>query len=89
LQPIRDVADDAAGDIEDDMLPEARNDHICELSVRVQVNNLARTPIIRDAWSRGASVQLHGWVYGLTDGLLHDLHCDVGPRNGLAAGAGR
>ena len=79
LQPIRDIADEA-GSIRDQTTPEARNDRVCELSVRVQVNNLARTPIIRDAWSRGADVQLHGWVYGLTDGLLHDLHCDVGPR---------
>jgi carbonic anhydrase len=83
LQPIRDIADDAAANLPDQTPPDARDDRICELSVRVQVNNLARTPIIRDAWSRGVGVQLHGWVYGLTDGLLHDLHCDVGPRVGL------
>lgn len=82
LQPIRDIADDATADLRDQMPSEAYNDRICELSVRVQVNNLARTPIIRDAWGRGAGVQLHGWVYGLTDGLLHDLHCDVGPSDG-------
>jgi carbonic anhydrase len=82
LQPIRDIADDAAANLPDQTPPDARDDRICELSVRVQVNNLARTPIIRDAWSRGVGVQLHGWVYGLTDGLLHDLHCDVGPRVG-------
>jgi carbonic anhydrase len=82
LQPIRDVADDAVTEIGGLMTSEERNDRICELSVRVQVNNLARTPIIRDAWGRGVGVQLHGWVYGLTDGLLHDLHCDVGPGKG-------
>ncbi len=79
LQPIRDVADDAGDDLRELATTEARNDRICELSVWAQVNNLARTPIIRDAWSRGADVRLHGWVYGLTDGLLHDLHCDVEP----------
>ncbi|MBN9310776.1 carbonic anhydrase [Devosia sp.] len=79
LQPIRDVADDADQDLRDLATPDARNDRICELSVRAQVSNLARTPIIRDAWGRGADVRLHGWIYGLTDGLLHDLHCDVVP----------
>lgn len=89
LQPIRDVADDAAAEVGDLMTPEARNDRICELSVRVQVSNLARTPIIRDAWGRGVGVQLHGWVYGLSDGLLHDLRCDVGPRDGSVEDADR
>jgi carbonic anhydrase len=79
LQPIRDIADDAADALRDAPTPEARHDRLCELSVRVQVNNLARTPIMRAAWARGVEVSLHGWVYGLTDGLLHDLHCDVGP----------
>ena len=77
LQPIRDIADNAEAELRHLATGEARNDRLCELSVRSQVTNLARTPILRDAWARGADLRLHGWVYGLSDGLLHDLHCDV------------
>ncbi len=84
LQPIRDIADNAEAELRHLSTIEARNDRLCELSVRAQVTNLARTPILRDAWARGADLRLHGWVYGLSDGLLHDLHCDVGPASAVA-----
>ncbi|WP_411755894.1 carbonic anhydrase [Sinorhizobium meliloti] len=41
------------------------------------MNRLARTPIIQDAWKAGADLSIHGWVYGLKDGLLSDLKCTV------------
>ena len=46
---------------------------LCELNVIEQVANLAQTTVVRDAWSRGQSVELHGWVYGIQDGMLRDL----------------
>jgi carbonic anhydrase len=46
---------------------------LCELNVVEQVANVARTTIVRDAWERGQSLALHGWIYGINDGLLHDL----------------
>lgn len=46
---------------------------LCELNVLAQVVHVARTTIIQDAWSRGQAVTLHGWIYGLEDGLLQDL----------------
>ncbi|RVH14190.1 hypothetical protein CN212_03405 [Sinorhizobium meliloti] len=52
-------------------------DRLCEISVVDQVNRLARTPIIQDAWKAGADLSIHGWVYGLKDGLLSDLKCTV------------
>jgi carbonic anhydrase len=52
---------------------EARIDRLCELNVIEQVNNIARTTIMQDAWKRGDPVALHGWIYGIRDGLLHDL----------------
>ncbi|HWS76728.1 MAG TPA: carbonate dehydratase [Quisquiliibacterium sp.] len=48
-------------------------DRLCELNVIEQVRNVCRTTIVRDAWERGQPVTVHGWVYGLKDGLLRDL----------------
>jgi carbonic anhydrase len=48
-------------------------DRLCELNVIEQVLHVARTTIVRDAWSRGQALTLHGWIYGLADGLVKDL----------------
>jgi carbonic anhydrase len=48
-------------------------DRLCELNVIEQVRNACRTTIVRDAWERGQPLAVHGWVYGLKDGLLRDL----------------
>jgi len=53
--------------------PSARLDRMCELNVIEQVRNVCRTSVIEDAWARGERVAVHGWVYGLADGLLRDL----------------
>jgi carbonic anhydrase len=52
---------------------DARVDRLCELNVIDQVQNVARTTVVQDAWRRGHAVQLHGWIYGLKDGLITDL----------------
>jgi carbonic anhydrase len=55
-------------------LPEAeRADRLVELNVAEQVRTLAGLPTVRDAWSRGQTLRIHGWVYRLQDGLLRDL----------------
>jgi len=46
---------------------------LCELNVVEQVVNVARTTIVQEAWERGQPLQVHGWIYGLRDGLLKDL----------------
>ena len=51
----------------------AEHDRLCELNVMEQVRNVANTTVVRDAWTRGQPLALHGWIYGLADGLLHDL----------------
>jgi carbonic anhydrase len=51
----------------------ARSARLCELNVVEQVANVASTTIIQDAWARGQELTLHGWIYGLRDGLLRDL----------------
>jgi len=48
-------------------------DRLCELNVIEQVRNVARTTIVLDAWERKQPLTLHGWIYGLKDGLLRDL----------------
>ena len=55
----------------------ARENRLCELNVAEQVRNIARTTIVQDAWRNGHAVQLHGWIYGLKDGLISDLRVKV------------
>jgi carbonic anhydrase len=77
---LRHVQDTArAHEVKLDAIPEfdARVDKLCELNVIDQVQNVARTTIVQDAWRRGHAVQLHGWVYGLKDGLISDLGIQI------------
>jgi carbonic anhydrase len=55
----------------------AAGDLLCELNVIEQVANVCQTTIVRDAWERGQELSVHGWVYGLRDGLLRDLNTTV------------
>jgi carbonic anhydrase len=68
-----------------DVLPSrARADRLCELNVTEQVVNTAQTTIVQDAWERGQQLSIHGWVYGLHDGLLRDLGMSVSSAEELA-----
>jgi carbonic anhydrase len=53
------------------------SDYLCELNVIEQVVNVCRTTIARDAWERGQEFAVHGWVYGIKDGLARDLNMTV------------
>jgi carbonic anhydrase len=53
------------------------SDRLCELNVIEQVANACQTTIARDAWERGQALAVHGWIYGLQDGLLRDLSATV------------
>jgi len=58
-------------------LPEtgmARADRLCELNVIEQVANVSLTTIVQDAWARGQTLTVHGWIYGLRDGLIRNLN---------------
>jgi carbonic anhydrase len=50
-----------------------RSARLCELNVIEQAVNVCQTTVVQDAWARGQSLSVHGWVYGLRDGLLRDL----------------
>jgi carbonic anhydrase len=54
-----------------------RLDRLCELNVRAQVRNVCDTTIVQAAWRAGHPVSVHGWIYGLHDGLLRDLGLTV------------
>jgi carbonic anhydrase len=53
--------------------PAEQEDALCEMNVIEQVGNVALSTVLQDAWARGQPVAVHGWVYGLRDGLLKDL----------------
>lgn len=52
-------------------------DRLCELNVIEQVANVCQTTIARDAWERGQELTVHGWIYGLRDGILRDLKVTI------------
>jgi carbonic anhydrase len=54
-----------------------RLDRLCELNVIEQVLNVGRTTIVQSAWQRGQELVIHGWIYGLEDGLLRDLGVSI------------
>ena len=58
-----------------DSLPSEAEQHarLCELNVIEQVANVSQTTVVSDAWSRHQPLTVHGWIYGLSDGLLRDL----------------
>jgi carbonic anhydrase len=60
--------------VEMDALDEgAKVDRLCELNVITQAENLRRTSVIQEAWLRGQSIEIHSWIYSLTDGRLKPL----------------
>ena len=61
-----------------DHLPVAvQEDALCEMNVIEQVGNVALSNVMQDAWSRGQKVAVHGWCYGLKDGLVKDLNVSM------------
>ncbi|WP_291012349.1 carbonate dehydratase [Hydrogenophaga sp.] len=83
LRHIKDVRDQHAGLLEG-LHESHRLDAMCELNVIEQVMNVAQTTVVQDAWARGQALTLHGWVYGLSDGLLQDLHMVIRGEDVLA-----
>ena len=70
---VRDVQQrhwDTLAAIKDDT---ARFDRLCELNVVEQALNVCRSTVVRAAWKRGQDITVHGWIYGLKDGLIRDL----------------
>ncbi|PJI40710.1 MAG: carbonate dehydratase [Rhizobium sp.] len=75
LQAIRDVAEANCAELSNVDDREEKLNRLCELTVASQVASLSQTPILQSAWKRGRPLTIHGWIYGLKDGLLRDLKC--------------
>lgn len=67
-----------------EVLPAERQlDTLCELNVMEQVYNLGHSTIMQSAWKRGQKIYIHGWAYGIHDGLLRDLNVTATSRESL------
>jgi carbonic anhydrase len=73
LRHVQDVRAKHAAQLTGLANEKAAHDRLCELNVIEQVVNVCRTTVVREAWGRGQEVAIHGWIYGLGDGLLRDL----------------
>jgi len=62
-----------------------RHARLCELNVIEQAINVCQTTIVQEAWRRRQPLTVHGWIYGLADGLLRDLGICVSDAAELAA----
>ena len=82
LRHVQDVRD-KHGEFLRSIPKEMRHDALCALNVIHQTYNVARTTVLQEAWLRGQTVSVHGWVYGLDNGLLQDLRIDLTGRNPL------
>jgi carbonic anhydrase len=61
-----------------DALPKSsRVDALCEINVIEQVRHVCHTSMLQRAWERGQSLAVHGWIYGIHDGHLHDLGATI------------
>ncbi len=88
LSPIRETARAHAEELGALPAGRARLDRLTELNVVRQVRNVADDVFVRDAWSRGQELAVHGWVYALADGLVTDLGVTVsGPEEAERLGA--
>jgi carbonic anhydrase len=76
LEPIRQLGRSHRDELAD-LTRQEREDRLAELNVIAGVAAVAATPILHRAWSAGAEVVVHGLIYRLKDGLLHDLGCSV------------
>jgi carbonic anhydrase len=92
LRHIKDVAERHLPELDAISDPKKRADRLSELNVAAQMRNVSRTTIVQNAWDRGQELAVHGWVYGLNDGILRDLNlCVDGPEQlsrAYAVGAG-
>ena len=77
LHPIREVYQTHRAELDAIVEERPRLHRLCELNVVRQVRNVASDVFIQDAWARGQSVSVHGWVYSLANGLVNDLEVTV------------
>ncbi|HEV7744764.1 MAG TPA: carbonate dehydratase [Pyrinomonadaceae bacterium] len=62
-----------------------RANKLCELNVIEQVVNVCQTTIVQSVWGRDQELTVHGWIYGLRDGLIRDLNVSTSRQDELAS----
>jgi carbonic anhydrase len=77
IRHVQDVRDKHKAAL-DAAAPKLRLDMLCELNVIEQVMNVCHSTVLKDAWTRGHPITVHGWIYGVHDGLLVDLQVGTG-----------
>src|SRR5690349_2946125 len=83
LHPIREIYQENRAQLDAIVDMKARLNRLCELNVMRQVTNVASDVFVQEAWARGQTLAVHGWVYAIADGLIKDLDVTVtGPQNG-------
>jgi carbonic anhydrase len=80
VQDVRDLQEEFLNGLDESL----RVDALVELNVLEQARNVCRTTVVTDAWQRGQSVVVHGWVYGLGNGLLQDMRITVASSEEMA-----
>jgi carbonic anhydrase len=85
LRHIRDVRDKHCVALEAIDNEEERFDRLCELNVIEQALNVCHSTIVQEAWEKGQSLAVHGWIYSIRDGLLRDLNVTVQGLDEIAA----
>jgi carbonic anhydrase len=83
LRHVQDVMHNHAALLANITGAEQRLNRVCELNVIEQVLNVSRTTIVQNAWARSQELAVHGWIYGVETGLLHDLDIRIGNQNEL------
>jgi carbonic anhydrase len=78
LRNVQDVRNKHRGLLDAVSAGELQEDRLCELNVIEQAMNVCETTVIREAWARGQDVRVHGWIYGLKDGLVRNLRMEAG-----------
>jgi carbonic anhydrase len=85
IRHVRDVRDRHEALLDGSGAGEAGVDRLCELNVIEQARNVCQTTVVQDAWRRDQPLTVHGWIYGLRDGLLRDLGCSATGSDDVAA----
>jgi carbonic anhydrase len=86
LRHVQDVRAKHAGLLAKTNDDAQRARQLCELNVIEQVVHVCQTTIVQQAWERGQQLSVHGWIYGLEDGLLRDLNISITGQGELSEG---
>jgi carbonic anhydrase len=83
LRHIQDVMQKHQAQLAEINETEPKFQRLCELNVIEQVSNVCQTTVVENAWEQGQDLTIHGWIYGLNNGLLHDLNVCINSKDDL------